>query len=291
MSEAAEKITVGYIRAKLTPELKNYMDLTEAFCIPRYLMKIEEWERSHPEAKNILRQEEQQTSHKTTTGGNYQSGTKKNLTCFYYGKFGHMSRDCRARLAGDNTYKQTPVAGTQSKSIIVPTGAPLTEKKPIVCLACHQVGHKSPQCPKRQQGSVKIIQIPVDYVKALRENEIMAQISGILVPVTIDSGAQITVVPEELVKQTEFTGETTTFKDIMEGQHTGRLANIVLQIGGQEYPRKAVAVPGSDISWTVAMSIPLKNKEEINRLLYQLDLASELPEEETHFLPPCMEET
>ena len=34
MSEAAEKIMVGYIRAKLTPELKNYMDLTEASCIP-----------------------------------------------------------------------------------------------------------------------------------------------------------------------------------------------------------------------------------------------------------------
>ena len=54
MTEAAEKITVGYIRAKLTPDLKNYMDLTEASCIPRYLMKIEEWERSHPEVKSIF---------------------------------------------------------------------------------------------------------------------------------------------------------------------------------------------------------------------------------------------
>ena len=38
ITEAAEKITVGYIRAKLNPELKTYMDLTEASCIPKYLI-------------------------------------------------------------------------------------------------------------------------------------------------------------------------------------------------------------------------------------------------------------
>ena len=112
---------------------------------------------------------------------------------------------------------------------------------------------------------MKHLQIPVDYVKALRDNEIMDHISGILVPVTIDSGAQLTVVPEELVKPIEFTSETTAYKDIVEGQYVGQLASIVLQIGGQEYPRKAVVVPGLDISWTVGMSVPLKNKEERNQ--------------------------
>ena len=62
MTEAAKKITVGYIRAKLTPDLKKSMDLTETSFIPRYLIKIEEWERSHLEVKNILRQEGTQKS-------------------------------------------------------------------------------------------------------------------------------------------------------------------------------------------------------------------------------------
>ena len=34
----------------------------------------------------------------------------------------------------------------------------------------------------------------------------MAEMSGILLPVTLDSGAQITIVPEKAVKESEFTG-------------------------------------------------------------------------------------
>ena len=48
VEEAAEKVSVAYIRSKLISEVKNYVDLTEAKTMPRYLMKIEEWERSNP---------------------------------------------------------------------------------------------------------------------------------------------------------------------------------------------------------------------------------------------------
>ena len=59
MADSAEKVkvTVAYIRAKLNAELKTYMNLTEANCIPKYLMRIEEWERSHPESKSVFKQE------------------------------------------------------------------------------------------------------------------------------------------------------------------------------------------------------------------------------------------
>ena len=62
------------------------------------------------------------------------------------------------------------------------------------------MGHKSPQCPIRQHGTVKKIEIPVNRVKALADNEVMGQMSGILLPITLDSGAQVTVVPEEIIK-------------------------------------------------------------------------------------------
>ena len=48
IGEAAEKVTVAYIRSILVPELKNYMHLTEANTMQRYLMKAEEWKHSHP---------------------------------------------------------------------------------------------------------------------------------------------------------------------------------------------------------------------------------------------------
>ena len=127
-------------------------------------------------------------------------------------------------------------------------------------------------------------------MKALGNSEVMAEMLGILLPVTLDSGAQVTIVPEEAVKESEFTGETTRFNGIMHGEYSGKLANIVLQIGGETFARTAVAVPGKDISWTATMSFNMKDMEEFKRLHHQLNLSSQLTEEDTHFLPPRMEE-
>ena len=118
----------------------------------------------------------------------------------------------------------------------------------------------------------------------------MGQMSGILLPITLDSGAQVTVLPEEIVKDSEFTRERTRFKGIIQVEHEGRIANVSIQIGGEQFERKAVAVPGRDISWTAAMSLNLRNQEELKKLLHHLQQTSLLPEEETHFLPPRMED-
>ena len=47
-----------------------------------------------------------------------------------------------------------------------------------------------------------------------------------MVHVTLDSGAQVTVVPEEAVRANEFTGKTTKFNGIIHCEDTGKLANI-----------------------------------------------------------------
>ena len=285
--EIIECMTVGALRAMMVPELKTYVDMSKQMELQPFLRITEEWERFQAQQKPIFKQQTTPTYNVMgKTGQMSNTGIKKSVNCFYCGKHGHVSCECKARLASEGSQKQTdPITAP-----VVNTVAPQAERKPIVCFACHQLGHKSPQCPKRQQGNVKHIQIPVDCVKALGENELMAQISGISVPITVDSGAQLTVVPEEMVKESEFTGENKRFNDVMQGPHVGKLANIVIQIGGRDYPRKAVAVPGSDISWTAAMSVGLTNKEEMSSLLHQLERTSKLPEEETHFLPPCMEE-
>jgi len=104
MTEAAGKITVVYLRAKLHLDLKTYMNLSEATDIHRYLMKVEEWERSHPDIKNIFKLY-QLTPPRHMMGSNTQTASKRNLFCFYCGKQGPISRECRTRLVRE---KQQP---------------------------------------------------------------------------------------------------------------------------------------------------------------------------------------
>ena len=68
------------------------------------------------------------------------------------------------------------------------------------------MGHKSPNCPKKKKSTVRKIEIPIHRVMALNENKVMAEISGIAIPLTIYSGAQMTIVQLEAVKPEELTG-------------------------------------------------------------------------------------
>ena len=122
-----------------------------------------------------------------------------------------MSGECRTRIASGGSQKVPP--STAPVADAVPSQA---DRKPVVCFSCHQVGPKSPQCPKRQQGNIKRIQIPADGVTALAYNEVMGQIEGIQLPVTVDSCAHLTVVPEEMAKESQYTGESAKFDYIMQ---------------------------------------------------------------------------
>ena len=84
---------------------------------------------------------------------------------------------------------------------------------------------------------MKRVKIPVVCVKALGKHEVLGQISGFLVPITIDSGAELTLLPEEMVQQSQFTGDTKPFNIVMMNPHVGKVANIVIQIGGRDYLR------------------------------------------------------
>ena len=99
------------------------------------------------------------------------------------------------------------------------------------CYSCYDVGHKSPQHPKKKKGTVKRVEIPVDRVTSLNANEVIAEISGVRIPLTIDSGAQMTVVPLEVVKPEELTGETTKLNGIIDGGYEGQQANVRFTVG------------------------------------------------------------
>ena len=223
LQEAAEKVAVAYLRSTFLPEVKTYMDLSNENTMVQYVMRLEEWKRSDLKRKTIY---ENDGFPVTSSYNKPTTGTRKTVTCFQCGKFGHISRDCRSKLAGDCSTRQTAAVPTPTATPVVPTQ---TEKKPIICFSCRQVGHKSPQCPKRQQGSVKRVEIPLDSVKALGKNEVMGAMMGVPVPITLDSGAQVTVVPEEAVKQCQCTGQTIKFNGIIQGDHSGRSFREIIQ--------------------------------------------------------------
>ena len=164
----------------------------------------------------------------------------------------HISQDCHTRLAAEK--QATPGTSHGLPPATTPTITPKTDKKLIICFNCHQAGHKSPQCTKKLTNTVKRIQIPINRVKPLKDNEVMATIEGQVLPTTIDSGAEITLVPEECVGVEQFTGEMVTLDAYNMSKSVGKKCNIKITVSNRVFSRAAVAQPGDDISWTALVS-------------------------------------
>ena len=144
------------------------------------------------------------------------------------------------------------------------------------------------RCPKRQQPSVKRIQIPIKSLKKLKRNEVMASVSGVHVPTTIDSGADRALIPEELVQPDQFTGMVEAFNGVAQGTLQGKIAKVVFRIAGVDYSREALAVPGEQIFWTAALSLDPNNMEQVDHLFGQVRKNTHLSEEDSHYMPPRM---
>ena len=287
ITEAADKVTIAYIRSKLHPDLKTYMDLSETCDLSKYLMRAEEWERSHPEVKNILRAD-RQTPPNHFNSSHSQAGPKHSVSCFCCGKQGHISRECWSKIADE---RQGP-GGKQLNRTSVTTpqtlGKQPVDKKPVVCFTCHQVGHKSPSCPKRQQAAVKRIGIPIAMVKKLKHNEVFTTVAGVQVPTTVDSGADRSVISAELVPQEGFTDKDIGFNGVAQGTLQAKLANVCFRIAGVQFQREALAPPGEQVFWTAALNLDLRNPTETQHLLQELRKNKALSEEEAHYMPPKM---
>ena len=76
------------------------------------------------------------------------------------------------------------------------------------------------------------------------------------------------------------------FNGIIDGGYEGQLANIKISVGSDTFCRRAVAVPGAKIDWTVAMSVAVHNREEWEQVHRQSSRTMQLPEEDTHYFHP-----
>ena len=118
------------------------------------------------------------------------------------------------------------------------------EKRQVTCFTCHQKGHESLQFPQKV-SQVRRVQIPFSKVVSLKDNELFGCVGGHSMPVTCDSGADITVVPEECVTEEQFSGNLCEV----------HRCNIVVNIAGRDFHREAVTQPGQDQAWTASLTL------------------------------------
>ena len=189
------------------------------------------------------------------------------------------------RIAAERA-SATPAQTTENKAAPIAPVYVRPDKKTIVCFMCQQKGHKSPQCPQRVMR-VRRIQIPRNRVVPLKHNELFGSVGGHSLPITCDSGADITVVPEECVREEECTGESCTIDKV---KTVCRKCNVRVQAEDRVFVREAVTQPGVDLSWTACLSISFSNLDELHFITEQMRKKQDLAEEQLFYLPPTMEE-
>ena len=120
--------------------------------------------------------------------------------CFKCGKIGHKATECH-------------YSGSGSNSQLKPT------EKSFTCFSCGQPGHISPNCLNKSRDDKADIKKdngkkPAKIIKnslvSISEEECLNYVKGRIdnkdIQVLLDTGAQISVMPEEMVPDTAKTG-------------------------------------------------------------------------------------
>ena len=123
----------------------------------------------------------------------------------------------------------------------------------------------------------------------LKLNDMLGWVEGHALPITCDSGAEITVVPEECIAESQFKGESCMVSTFNNSKAIGKQCNVKIHVGDRVFTRTAVTQPGDDISWSACLSLDLSDDEDTKFLIGQLKLKDQ-KEDELHYMPPRMEQ-
>ena len=171
-----------------------------------------------------------------------------------------MAKDCWNRQRQQREEEQKPIP------------PPAREGIPVICFACREVGHRSTKCPNKKtvtsSKTVRKVEIQKEATHVLYKNDLMAKIGEFSFPMTMDSGAQVTLVPREFVDPKDLTGETIKARwgRGKAGEMEAEKALVRLKLGNEQIERFVGAVPGDLIEWTGMYEFDLS--KEADRLLW-----------------------
>ena len=176
------------------------------------------------------------------------------LVCFKCGKSGHKAVDC------------WQVAGTGQRR---PPGGENPMSK-INCFTCGVEGHKSPQCPKNMRGEkqgtpggqeVKVKPVMRIGSGQTGRHQLGGSVNGIGTQILLDSGADITLVPEAMVCPSQKTGGTVAVRAFWASERLMLpIAWVSFEVGGEE--------------WTEVVGVVPKKRGVVEEVIYSLDLRS-----------------
>ena len=160
----------------------------------------------------------------------------------------------------------------------------------VTCFRCRQQGHISPNCPKKPASKVRRVRIQENLIQTLKENEVFGAVGPYRMPITLDTGADITVVPEESVEQDQFTGETCELRSFNDGKSRGRKCVIQVTVGEHKLTREAVTQPGDSLGWSVCLRLNLANQDDRTILLDQIARRADMQQKDLLYVPPEVRE-
>jgi len=110
-----------------------------------------------------------------------------------------MSRECRSRPQVEAvTTPRAPAAPAAAEGAHGKVGE-------VVCFRCNGKGHKSPACPTKPKGNRRV-SLPACEPVALSHEELFGSVEEYSMSITIDTGAQISIVPRQCVRDDQMKG-------------------------------------------------------------------------------------
>jgi len=276
--EIIECISVALLRDKLVTPLKAYVDSSRRFEYPEFMNTCEEWEKGQLTQTCWFKKNRANVGN-TGRPGNSSSfqQSKKSITCYSCGKGGHVSRECRSRpqveAATAPVATAAPAAPTSSRALA-----------DITCFRCKAKGHKSPECPTRPKGNRRV-QVPVRTTQCLESEELFGYVGKWGMGITVDTGAQVSIVPIECVEPCQLLGVRQTVKTFEGTPIEGEACMVQFRLGDRCFDREAVAIAGELIHWTPCFRVPLTPRTDMEFLM---NLAEEKGEGEQLYVPPQM---